>query len=281
MNNVTIITDSISDLNFSTLNEYNIISLPIKIDIDGTLYRDKIDISNEEFYKIIREKNIFPKTSQISPSEFEEVFSNELNKGNKVICVTVSSYLSGTYNSAHIAKNNLESDDIFIIDSLSATVGQGLIVVELAKYINKAKNIEELLEYSNKLINNQKSIIGVDSLEMLKRGGRIPKSLATISTLLDIKPLLTLKDGHLEAVSKVRGMKSLIKNICKTITTSNINKEYSIIIAHANNTSHCNLILETLKEQFPDVEILTSEVGIAVGCHIGEGALAVFIQEKN
>ena len=116
---------------------------------------------------------------------------------------------------------------------------------------------------------------------MLKRGGRIPKSLATFSTLLDIKPLLTLKDGHLEAVSKVRGMKSLIKNICKTITTSNIDKNYSIIVAHANNPSHCDLILKTLTENFPDIEILTSGVGIAVGCHIGEGALAVFIQEKN
>lgn len=281
MKKITIITDTICDIPIIELEKKNIKYVPILVEINGITYKDKIDITNREFYEMISDKSTYPKTAQISPGAFEDIFKEELAKGNEIICITISSGLSGTYNSAHIAKTLLDSKDIHIIDSCSATMGQGALVLRAAKMLEDGcVDVSDIISELNHMIKKQESLIVLENMEMLKRGGRIPSSVATIGGFLNIKPTLTFKSGKLEMLGKCRGFKAAVKQAVSKICSSDIDTQYPITVAHANNLEACLDFINQLNEKIPSLKIETSEVGPAIGSHSGEGALAIFYQTK-
>lgn len=278
---IKIITDTTCDLPKGLIEKYNIKALPITIDIDGKTYKDGIDISTSEFYSKIKDTDNLPKTAQINPLVFEETFKEELDNGNKIICITISSKLSGTYNSANIAKNSLDSDDIYIIDSKGASMTYGLVVLEVAKMINLGLDINTIIEKTNNFINRQKSIVFVNSLEMLKKGGRLSPSSIFIGNLLNIKPIIEFKDGELVATNKVRGKKKAFKHLADFIKNHDIDDSVDIYVTHSNDTESCTEMIKLLHSNGINNNIRVAEIGPAVGTHLGEGAIAIFFASKN
>lgn len=277
---IKLIVDSTSDIPKELIEKYDIRVLPVTVDINGIIYKDKVDLTEEVFYEKIKEKGVVPKTAQINPSVFEEVFEEEIKNGNDVICLTISSELSGTYNSANIAKNSIESKKIHVLDSRSASFGFGMIAVELAKTIKENKTVDEVLAKANSLIQNQGVIGYVDSLEMLKRGGRISASSAAIGGALGIKPIVTIIDGKIESIGKARGRKGALKQIIASLNESKVDEEIGLYIAHSNIEEGCDNEIDFLKKGGIDKKITTTFIGPAVGTHIGEGTFVVFYTKK-
>ena len=278
---IKIIVDSTSDIPKDLVEKYKIRVLPITVDINGIIYKDKVDLYEEEFYSKVKEKDVVPKTAQINPSVFEEAFREELEKGNEVVCMTISSELSGTYNSANIAKDMIESDKIHVIDSRSATMGFGLIAIELAKSIEEGKHIEEILAKAKSLIERQGVIGYVNSLEMLKRGGRISASTAVIGGALGIKPIITILDGKIESIGKARGKKNAIKQLINEIKENDIDEEVGLYIAYSNIEEGCESDLDSMVRNGINIKTTISIIGPAVGTHVGEGTFVVFYTKKN
>lgn len=280
MNNVTIITDSSSDLSLELMEDYNIKFASMTVDINNKSYKDKTELSNTDFYEMIQVKNTYPKTAQIPPYVFEEMFEKELEEGNEVICITISSKFSGTYNSAQIARNNLDGSKITIIDSETVALGLGNLVYEAAKKAREGFPRRHIISHINDLISKQDAIVMIDNMEMLKRGGRISGTKATIGSILGIKPLLTLKNGALENVGKSKGMKSALRDMIKYLKEKNFDENYKICIAHGNDIVNCNKIIDILSSDLNLSNLMISEIGPSVGTHAGVGALAIFFIKK-
>jgi DegV family protein with EDD domain len=281
MNNITIVTDSASDLSLKLMEEHNIKFAPITVDINGEIYLDKVNLDSTTFFEKIKGKDIFPKTAQVQPYAFEQIFEKELAQGNDIICITLSRELSGTNNSAHIAKAALESDRIHIIDSQTVTIGLGFLVYEAAKKVREGKNVEQIISYINKLIEKQESIIYIDTMEMLKRGGRISAAKATIGGMLGIKPMLTIKKGLLEPIDKAKGRKAAVKKMVEYIRRGNIDTAFTTMVAYSEDKAECDKLVKILSEEFNITDFMIGEIGPSVGSHSGPGALAVFFIKKS
>lgn len=277
---IKLIIDSTCDIPNEKLKEFDITILPITVDIEGVSYKDKVNLNSEDFYIKIRGENVFPKTAQINPSTFEEAFQNEIDNNNEVICLTISSTLSGTFNSAMIAKNTIDSSKIHVIDSKTVSYGTGLIAIEAAKLIKKGASINEVLDKINHIIENQDVIAYLDTMEMLKRGGRIPKSIATIGNVLRIKPLLSMIDGELKPIEKAKGKKNALKLISKYISKNPIDENIGLYIAHSNITSGIASEIEFLEKYNIKYNVEESVIGASVGTHVGENAIAIFFVRK-
>lgn len=280
MSKISIIVDSTCDLNVETMKRNNIIFAPLGVEIDGHMYHDKIDITAKEFYEKIRKKDTFPKTSLVSPATFEDLFKKELDKGNDVLCITLSSNLSGTYNSANIAKNVLESDKVHIIDSKTSSLGCGMLVLAAINLVKEGYDINFIKDVLNNIISNQMCMIYVEDMEMLKRGGRVSNVAASLGSVLKIKPILTTKDGSVVLHNKVRGKKAGFKEIVRTFERETLDKKYPIMVAHANNIEGASELISLLGCVADGMDVLISEIGPAVGTHSGEGAIAIWGVKK-
>lgn len=277
MSNIVIITDSASDLSLDVMNQNNIKFASMLIELKGESFLDKVDLMPNDFYDKIKKENIMPKTSQPNPGTFERLFREELDKGNKIICITISSNLSGTYNSACIAKDLLESDDIFIIDSKCGSSGEGLIVLEAAKMISEGLEVDDILSNLKTIINNLKTIISVDSIELLKKGGRISNSVAAIGTLLNIKPILTIEDGKVISFGKAKGTKSSHAKLIAYLEENGLTNESKIVISHAQNLEGALTIKNKLEENYLVDNIQIFDIGPTIGSYSDIGAIAIFM----
>ena len=281
MNKVVIVTDSACDLSLEIMQKYNIIFLPLTVDLGGKVYKDKIEIDNATFYEAIKDKSLFPKTAQITPFNFEQVFKEELAKGNEIVCITLSSELSGTNSAANIAKGTLDSDKIHVIDSRTVCLGEGYLVKLAAEMAKEGVSAIEIIECIEKLIENLDTIITFDTMEMLKRGGRISPAKAAIGGILGIKPMLTITNGALEPVGKAKGKKVAVKEMVQYLKDKNVDLSKTIMVAHSNDIEGSEKLAETLKTEFNAPDIMILEIGPVVGTHAGPGALAIFFIRKS
>ncbi|MFW6274182.1 MAG: DegV family protein, partial [Halanaerobium sp.] len=205
MSKVKIITDSCSDLPAEVVDSYDIEFLNIEVNINNQLYFDRADLQPSDFYQLIKEADDVPKTSRITPEKFKQVFQKALVDHEQVLVIAFSSKLSGILESAVIAKKELQSDRIKIIDSKAASVGQGLLVYQAAKWLQDGKDLEEVVPALMEDASRLEHIFAVGDLEMLKRGGRISKTKAVMADVLNIIPILHIQDGEILAHDMVRG----------------------------------------------------------------------------
>lgn len=282
MSKVQIITDSMIDLPRDLVDKYNIIVIPLTILFGEDEYRDGIDLTGSEFYeKLIQSENL-PKTSQIPPSTFIEVFKKTLDQGKEILCINGSSKASGTHQSAVIAKNSLDSNKIQVFDSMGLSFGGGILVYEAARLVEEGKSMGEIIERLNDIRPKVDHIFTVDTLEYLKKGGRLNPMKAAIATMLNIKPILTVIDGLVESIDKVRGSKKVVGKMIELAKEGGKSFENKLVgISHAN----CPDALETLKEQvlseLNPKELIITEIGCTIGTHAGPGTLAIFYLKED
>jgi DegV family protein with EDD domain len=281
MAKIKIFSDSACDLDLYYLNELEVTMLPLIVNFDNETYRDRIDITTTEFYAKLKRFNGFPKTSQVAPGVFVEEFKKALDEGYHIICINFSSKLSGTYNSACIAKEMLENNNIDVIDTKGASVGCGLIVREAALMVKAGKSREEILERIKYLSDHMEHIFAVGQLEMLKRGGRISATQAIMGTLLNVKPILQFADGSIVPYDKVRGDKAIIKKLIDTMRERGDIESQSIIgMCFSETNKLCLEVRDEIEKNFGKKEFVISEIGAAIGSHVGGGTVSVFFLRR-
>ncbi len=271
-----IVVDSVSDIPRSLADELGIVIVPLQVIFEDASYRDGQDFDSSAFFNKVAMAGKLPTTAQVTPGEFIEVFRRELEEGNELLVITMSSALSGTYNAARTAAEFLETDRISLFDSRSVTFGYGLVAVLAARMIRDGADKESVCRQIDYMITNQESRFIVDTLDYLRRGGRLTGSEAFIGGLLNVKPILKITDGVLHAEEKVRGRKKAIRYICDWLAMEKIDlSDKTIALYHADDRDYLNDLEKALREQFKLGEVIYSEVGSVVGTHSGPGCIAI------
>lgn len=273
-------TDSSADLPLEAIEKYKITVVPLSVRFDEEEY---LNITPTEFYDKLEASEALPITSQVTPERFIVAFKEELELGNKIICVTIGSNASGTFQSASIAKEALETEDIVLIDSNALCLGTGMIVVKIGQMLEKGGEIEEILEMVKFYTNNKiEHLFCVDTLKYLKKGGRIKGSKAIIAEVLNIKPILVVEDAITVPFGKVRGRNKVISYFVEHMK-SNIDFEKNdvVMVGYSQDRLFADKMVEALKTEVKyNGEIVIGEIGAIIGTHVGPGVLAVFYVKK-
>ncbi|MFL0249725.1 DegV family protein [Clostridium neuense] len=278
MEKIKIITDSTADLPQYIIDKYDIEVMPLVVNIKGKMYLDIEEIRLPELLKVMDEENIFPTTSQVNPQRFYDCFKKYLDKGYKIISIIMSSKMSGTYQSACIAKDMLESDDIIVIDSLNVTSGLGLLVIKACKLREQKMSFKDIEAKIMETIPHVKSALAFERLDNLVKGGRLSRTAGAIGNILGIKLILEVKDGEMAIMDKVRGSKKAVKVIFDYLNEKGILNNETSILLHVGNNEILPALREKLREEEND--FIECEVGCVVGTHSGSGACGVFFIEN-
>lgn len=282
MKNLKIICDSLSDIPKELIEKYDIEVIPLSVILNETEYVDGIDITKEEFYKMLRENENLPTTSQVTYMGFKNVFDKYINQGMEILYIGGSSNASGTYQSAVMAKNDIDSGIINTFDTMSLSIGSGLMVITAARLKEEGKTSKEIMDYLEKIKENISVLFTVETLEYLKKGGRISLAKATIGSMLNIKPVLCLNDGLVKPISQARGKKQVINNIIELIKEQHgsdlLNKQ--ILIGCGDNTSDLNTLRKRLEEEFLNVECIEVSIGSCICAHSGPAVLGIACCDK-
>jgi DegV family protein with EDD domain len=249
---IRLYADNCCDLEQDYLQELGIDSIALKVNINGKSYRDRVDLSPSQFYELIKEAGVMPTTSQVNPAEFEEEFRKILEEGdNEIIYVAFSSGLSGTYQSACIARDMVDPQRITVIDSRSASLGYGLTLIRAARAIAQGLSKEEVIQEIMDNIQRMEHVFIVGDFEMLKRGGRVSAASAFIGSLLSIKVIAEIKEGKINPVEKVKGLKKAKKRLLEIMAERGDNLSEQLIgIAHSNDYEGALKIKDMIAEQF-------------------------------
>lgn len=278
MEKIKIITDSTLDLPAELIREKNIEVLPLLINFGEESYLDGVEITTKEMIDKINATGVLPTTAQVTPNRFEETFQKYLDEGYKIVALTLSSDMSGTYQSACIAKDMLESDDIVVIDSRNVTSGLGLLVLKACQFRDKGLGIKEIEEEILKAIPKVKSSLNFESLENLVRGGRLSKTAGTIGSVLGLRLILEVKDGKMSVKDKVRGSKKALKKLISDFESVDVDFDSPIVLLELLNED----VYEGLKIYFQEKNInyIDAKVGCTVGIHSGIKPCGIFFFEK-
>jgi DegV family protein with EDD domain len=268
-----IITDSTSYLPADFIQHNNIQVIPLNVHLHDRVYKENLDLSNQEYYHLLRTQPIFPSTSQPSTGDFCKVFE-QLQPGDEAIVILISSRLSGTVQSAEIAKNILgKPSNIHIIDSYTTTVGMGLIVLEACQLLNSGHDTLSVIERLQDIRERLKLLFVVDNLEYLARGGRISSLAKSIGNILQIKPILHVRDGQIELWDKVRTRQKAVNHILEELNT-HLPAVQRVGVTHVDALEEGQSLFKQVKEIFPG-EVLFYETGPVIGSHAGPGAVAL------
>lgn len=275
---VRFIVDSAADIKPDEATELGIIHIPLKVLFGDTEYRDAIDLSHEEFYEKLIESDILPTTSQVTPAEFADAYEEVVAAGDTAVVITLSSKLSGTFQSAMIAAQDYEGK-IFVVDSEHVSLSERILVlrgIELAKEGFSAEDIAKRLDVEKK---NIRLLALLDTLEYLKKGGRISSAVAFAGGLLNIKPVITVENGVVEMVGKARGSKqgnNLLRELVQKSGGVDFDKPYCLAYSGLSDV----LLQKYIKDSAELWQDNTSKlpiatVGCTIGTHAGPGAVAV------
>lgn len=276
---VRIITDTMCDVPEAYVKQYNIRVMPLTVHFGNESYKDGLDITKEEFYAKLEVSENLPTTSQVSPVEFIDVFKEELDKGNEIVCINGSSKMSGTYNSAVLAKNQLDSEKIHIIDSEGITLGAGMLAIKAARLAEQGMDAKAIEIEIRSSVKSMRYFYIVDTLKYLHKGGRISLSANVLGSILNIKPILTIKDGKLELIEKARGIKKALSIMFNIIKDNGWNLDDKVVgINHTISPENFKQLEEYLISEYNAKEIIRGEVGSVVATHAGPGAVAIYFE---
>lgn len=275
---IKFICDSMSDIPRQIVEKYNIHVLPATVSIEGKEYFDGVDLTSEEFFEILRNSNELPKTSQVTYSQFKEVFDLYGNDYDEIIYIGGSSKASGTYQNGILAIRDYEGKaTIYSIDTCSFSAGGGVFVVKAGLLMDEGKSAKEIVEILESLKGKERVFLTVDDLKYLRMGGRITDIKAKLGTLLNIKPIITLKDGLATNDSQVRGNKKSISTVFNKAIENIDNLEDRIIIYGGGDIVEDIKILEEKLLATNCKNIFKVASGLGITSHTGPGLVGLAI----
>ncbi|GAB6168009.1 DegV family protein [Clostridium carnis] len=278
MEKIKIVTDSCLDLPKEIIEKNNIEILPVLINFGEKSYIDIEEITLEKMQEKIEKENILPTTAQITPVRFEECFKRNLEEGYKVIVILMSSNMSGTYQSACIAKNMIESEDITIIDTMAISSAQGLLVLKACELRDAGSSVKEISDELTRMIPKMKLSVAFESLDNLVKGGRVSKTAGAIGAALGLRIILEIKDGIMAVKDKVRGNKKALKKIISDYEALNPDKDELVALIEYKSPELYNGLKEYLIEN--NIRHIDTTVGCAVGIHSGPKVGGLFFVSK-
>lgn len=281
MRRITFLLDSGSDYEpfVDSLVDFPVRVVPLYVNISGEEYQDSVSLSKDEFYQKMAAAENLPKTSQPTPTQFHEIYMEEIEKGNEVLCIAISSKLSGTYQSAVIGRDMLDDeymDKVYVVDSLNVT---GVVLLQLLKANQLVKEGMALADVVTELeaYREKTSFVALlDTLENLKKGGRISATKAAVGGLLNVKPLVTINDGLMEATDSFRGRKKGIESLATRFTelVDKVQKDRLIIINNYENKAQLEEDLSSFPlKEFENVDYVT--IGPTIGTYAGPNVLGL------
>lgn len=277
---IRLLIDSSADFLKEEIESRNISFIPLQVTINDTSYQDGVNLFKDEFYDMLVSNEEFPKTSQPSPQQFVEVFEKAKESGDELICILLSSALSGTYQSAVLAKQIVDYDKIHLVDTLTATVGIRILVDEAEKMIKENKGASDIISHLEDLKSHVKILAAVDTLEYLCKGGRVSKTAAAIGEMANLKPVITVStEGKVDVIGKRLGINKTVSFVIKKLEELGINENYPVYSLFTYGTTNCEKLEAKLnKEGYQSNQRV--QIGPAIGTHVGPEAFGLCFVEK-
>lgn len=277
---IRIIVDSSSDYQLEEIKQKNMELVPLSITIGEHSYLDGINLDRDDFYKMLTETSDFPKTSQPSPQAFLDIFEDAKEKGDDCICILLSSGLSGTCQSAYLAKDMSDYDNIYIIDSLAAVCIIRILAERACQLRSEGFAAMDIVAAIEALKSRVKVAAALDTLEYLYRGGRLSKTAATIGELANLKPMITLtEEGKIGILGKSLGKNKAICSLIKHVQNLELDPDYPLYTVYTFGTENCTKFEEKLAE----VGIQSTarfQIGPTIGTHVGPEAFGIIYVTK-
>jgi len=272
MTKIKIITDSTAYITKEYAEKENVTVVPLNYILGDEIGKEPFPGHFRDFFEKLKTTKLFPSTSQLSAGDFFEAFNQAFEEGyESIVAILLSSKLSGTYNSAVLAKNMLDNKRITIIDSLNAAANLKFLVEEAVNMTKDGKTPEEIESHLNKIKKRMHVYLTTDTLEYLSRGGRLSAVQATVGNILNIKPLIELRDGELKLLEKVRGKNKAISAIIEKVPE----KVEKIGICHVLDEEYAEKMKLALQEKFPHITITIDELGPVIGSHLGPKGIGI------
>ena len=278
---IRFLVDSSSDYSMEEIKEKDLEYVSLCITINEKTYLDGVEMDRNTLYEMLMNGSEFPKTAQPSPESFLEIFEDAKKKGDSVICVALSSGISGTCQSARLAKNIVDYDEVYVIDSLSAACGINILVDHGMKLRDQGRSAKEIAEELDALKDRVTIFAAIDTMEYLYKGGRVNRATAAIGNLANLKPIITLNgEGKIEIPAKCIGKVKAINNVIKLAEEVGIDTDYEVFSIYCHGTENT----EKLEDKFAKAGYTVTErrqIGSTIGCHVGPGAFGlIFVNKK-
>lgn len=273
---VHIVTDSTCDLPRQLAEEFGITVVPLTVSFGDEAHLDGVDIGADEFYERLAASPGLPRTSQPSVERFRQVYQS-LGPGAEIVSIHLSARLSGTLNSASIAREQLEGEvRVELVDSGTVSLGLGVVVLEAATMAQKGATFEEVVAAAHAAAERVKVIAMVDTLEYLRRGGRIGRARSLLGSLLSIKPIVHVDDGEVAPLERVRTRGRAVERLYELATADTTAKR--VFVGSGGNREEAEQFLERLRPALPATELLLGQIGPVVGVHAGPNVLGIAVQ---
>jgi DegV family protein with EDD domain len=277
---VKIVTDTLSDITSDVAPELGVTVVPLYVRFGETMYRDRVEISTDEFYRRLINEGAFPSTTQPTPNDFLEVYKTLAAETNEILVISVSSKLSGTYQSATQARELLKREcRIEIIDSLSVAMGFGLIVREAAEAAKSGADLDSVAGLARRAVPRSHLIAYFDTLKYLARGGRIGKAQGLLGSMLSVKPLLTIREGEMAPLTRVRSLTAAVDYIYNAVSA--IPKIKALAVEHSTSLANADKMVEKLGALYPKEKIVRSVISPVIGTYAGPDAMAISVLEAE
>lgn len=276
---VKIVTDSSADLPAKIVQELGITVVPLYVRFGDKVYRDRVDINESEFYQRLQHDPVHPSTTQPSPQDFVDAYRKLSQDANGIVSIHISSVLSGTCNSALQGRELARvACPIEVIDSRTLTMALGMIVIATAKLANMGKGLAEVVAEAKRAIATTRLLGLLDTLEYVRKGGRIGRAKALLGSILNVKPLLTLHDGETAPAGQVRSRSKGMDRLFDFVkSTTNIEE---LAVVYNTTPEEAQALVERLGSIFDKERIYLATVGPMLGVHMGPGALIVAMRGK-
>jgi DegV family protein with EDD domain len=277
---VKIVTDTLSDITGDLAAQLDITLVPLYVRFGEEVYRDRVDITSEDFYRRLINEPKLPSTTQPTPNDFAEVYRKLAQETDEILVIVVSSKLSGTYQSATQAKDYVKGKcRIEIVDSLTVAMAEGLIVVSAVNAVKNGANLTAVAEMARKAVPRSHLIAYFDTLKYLAKGGRIGKAKEFLGSMLSVKQILTVRDGEMAPLTRVRSMRAGLDYLY-SIVEGYPNIE-GLAVEHTTNTDDADILVQRISKIHPDLHIYRSVISPVIGTYSGPNAMALTVLEAE
>jgi DegV family protein with EDD domain len=275
MGSIGVVTDSTADLPRQAQERLGVSVVPLIVNWDGQSFRDSIDLSTADFYRRLRASKTLPKTGAPSLAAFETAFREQLQHQDAVVSVNLAARLSATYDVARRAGESVDPQRIAVVDSGSVSIGLGWLAEKAADLARQGLELKEIVEQLEEVRGRLRIYALLETLEFLKRGGRIGRAAALAGTLLNVKPILSINDGEVAPVERVRTMSGALRRLVELVVAAGPVERLGVVDGDA--AASAGQVADQLRAHYPDLTIDRGELGPVVGTHGGPGVVGVGI----
>jgi DegV family protein with EDD domain len=273
---VKVVTDSVADLPREVVEDLGITVVPLQVRFGSEVYRDGVDLTTEQFYHRLKHGDVFPSTSVPSPGDFVEAYDRAAEEADEILAIIVTARLSGTYDVALQSVGLMKKKcRVEVLDSQWATMAQGFVVMKAAEAAASGASLDETIAVARKTIPRVDFLAAFDTLDYLKRGGRIGRAQVLLGSLLNINPLITLKDGVVEPGGRTRSRAKAIERLYEF--ADGYSRIEKMVVGHADCPDEAEALFKRLSSKFPGVHIYRSKMTPVIGTYTGPGLLLVAV----